>query len=152
MLTIMPMFIGTSELLLIAALVLLLFGGKKLPEMMRGMGQGVKAFKDGMSDGTGEKPTEPQQAEAAIKEAGDKIPAEQKSQIEAIVAKLKAAKDAKDIAGIDAATQELQNMMGQAAQNMYGQPGAGAQGNAGAGQQNNGNNGEPQGVDFEEVK
>lgn len=50
----MPLFIGTSELLLIAALVLLLFGGKKLPEMMRGMGQGVKAFKDGMNDVTGE--------------------------------------------------------------------------------------------------
>jgi len=92
------------------------------------------------------------QVEKQLKEAGDKIPAEQKSQIEAIVAKLKAAKDAKDIAGIDAATQELQNMMGQAAQNMYGQPGAGAQGNPGAGQQSNNNSGEPQDVDFEEVK
>ena len=47
---IMPLFIGTSELLLIAALVLLLFGGKKLPEMMRGLGQGVKAFKEGMNE------------------------------------------------------------------------------------------------------
>ena len=62
---IMPLFIGTSELLLIAALVLLLFGGKKLPEMMRGMGQGVKAFKDGMNDITEEKPAE-QQGEAPI--------------------------------------------------------------------------------------
>ena len=42
--------IGTSELLLIAALVLLLFGGKKLPEMMKGLGQGVRSFKDGMKD------------------------------------------------------------------------------------------------------
>lgn len=42
--------IGTSELLLIAALVLLLFGGKKLPEMMKGLGQGVKSFKDGMKE------------------------------------------------------------------------------------------------------
>ena len=56
---IMPLFIGTSELLLIAALVLLLFGGKKLPEMMRGMGQGVKAFKDGMNTGEGEETKEP---------------------------------------------------------------------------------------------
>ena len=56
----MPLFIGTSELLLIAALVLLLFGGKKLPEMMRGMGQGVKAFKDGMNDVTGEGTTQQQ--------------------------------------------------------------------------------------------
>lgn len=51
---IVPLFIGTSELLLIAALVLLLFGGKKLPEMMRGMGKGVKAFKEGMNDNTDE--------------------------------------------------------------------------------------------------
>lgn len=46
------LMIGTSELLLIAALVLLLFGGKKLPEMMRGLGQGVKSFKDGMREVT----------------------------------------------------------------------------------------------------
>lgn len=47
-----PMMIGTSELLLIGALVLLLFGGKKLPEMMRGLGQGVRSFKDGMKEET----------------------------------------------------------------------------------------------------
>lgn len=46
----MLLMIGTSELLLIAALVLLLFGGKKLPEMMKGLGQGVRSFKDGMKD------------------------------------------------------------------------------------------------------
>lgn len=44
------LMIGTSELLLIAALVLLLFGGKKLPEMMKGLGQGVRSFKDGMKE------------------------------------------------------------------------------------------------------
>ena len=49
---VLPMMIGTSELLLIGALVLLLFGGKKLPEMMRGLGQGVRSFKDGMKEGT----------------------------------------------------------------------------------------------------
>ena len=38
------LMIGTSELLLIAALVLLLFGGKKLPEMMKGLGQGVRSL------------------------------------------------------------------------------------------------------------
>lgn len=48
------LMIGTSELLLIAALVLLLFGGKKLPEMMKGLGQGVRSFKDGMREGTDE--------------------------------------------------------------------------------------------------
>ena len=48
----LPMMIGTSELLLIGALVLLLFGGKKLPEMMRGLGEGVRSFKDGMNEAT----------------------------------------------------------------------------------------------------
>lgn len=42
---IVPMFIGTTELLIIALIALLLFGGKKLPELMRGLGQGVKEFK-----------------------------------------------------------------------------------------------------------
>lgn len=46
------MMIGTSEMLLIAALVLLLFGGKKLPEMMKGLGQGVRSFKEGMREET----------------------------------------------------------------------------------------------------
>lgn len=45
-----PLMIGTSELLLIVLLALLLFGGKKLPEMMRGLGQGVKSFKQGMNE------------------------------------------------------------------------------------------------------
>lgn len=44
------LFIGTTEMLLIAGVALLLFGGKKLPEMMRGMGQGVKEFKKGMHE------------------------------------------------------------------------------------------------------
>lgn len=42
---IVPMFIGTTEVLIIALIALLLFGGKKLPELMRGLGQGVKEFK-----------------------------------------------------------------------------------------------------------
>lgn len=45
-----PLFLGTTELLLIGGIALLLFGGKKLPEMMRGLGQGVKEFKKGMND------------------------------------------------------------------------------------------------------
>ena len=40
--------IGTQELLVIAIIVLLLFGGKKIPELMKGLGKGVKSFKDGM--------------------------------------------------------------------------------------------------------
>lgn len=47
-------FIGTTELLLISGLALLLVGGKKLPEMMRGLGKGVREFKDGMKEGSSE--------------------------------------------------------------------------------------------------
>lgn len=42
--------IGTQELLIICVIVLLLFGGKKIPELMKGLGKGVKSFKDGMND------------------------------------------------------------------------------------------------------
>ena len=42
--------IGTSELLLIVFALLLLFGGKKLPELMRGMGRGIRDFKDAVSE------------------------------------------------------------------------------------------------------
>ena len=41
--------IGWAEVLLIALIVLLLFGAKKIPELMKGLGKGVKSFKDGMS-------------------------------------------------------------------------------------------------------
>ena len=41
---------GTGEIIIIALVVLLLFGGKKIPELMRGIGKGVKSFKDGMND------------------------------------------------------------------------------------------------------
>ncbi len=40
--------LGTPEILLIVIVVLLLFGGKKIPELMKGIGKGVKSFKDGM--------------------------------------------------------------------------------------------------------
>lgn len=42
--------IGTPELILIVAAILLLFGGKKLPELMRGLGRGVKEFNDAKGD------------------------------------------------------------------------------------------------------
>lgn len=42
--------LGMQELLVIALVVLLLFGGSKIPELMRGLGKGVKSFKDGMND------------------------------------------------------------------------------------------------------
>lgn len=46
------LMIGSSELILIVAVVLLLFGGKKIPELMRGLGKGVRSFKDGMNETT----------------------------------------------------------------------------------------------------
>lgn len=42
--------IGTGEILLITLVVLLLWGGKKIPELMKGLGKGVKSFKDGMHE------------------------------------------------------------------------------------------------------
>lgn len=42
--------IGTQEILLIALVVLLFFGGKKIPEMMKGLGKGVRSFKEGMKE------------------------------------------------------------------------------------------------------
>lgn len=42
--------LGTGEIIIIALVILLLFGGKKIPELMRGLGKGVKSFKDGMHD------------------------------------------------------------------------------------------------------
>ena len=39
-----------QEIIVIALIVLLLFGGKKIPELMKGLGKGVKSFKDGMKE------------------------------------------------------------------------------------------------------
>lgn len=44
------MALGTTEIVLIVLAVVLLFGGKKIPELMKGVGQGVRSFKDGMKD------------------------------------------------------------------------------------------------------
>lgn len=46
--------IGATEIILICAVILLIFGGKKLPELMKGMGKGVKSFKEGMAEPTEE--------------------------------------------------------------------------------------------------
>jgi sec-independent protein translocase protein TatA len=48
--------IGMTEILIIALIVLLLFGGKKIPELMKGLGKGVSSFKKGMNDITDEDP------------------------------------------------------------------------------------------------
>lgn len=52
------MHIGITEIIIIALIVLLLFGGKKIPELMKGLGKGVKSFKDGMKEDDDEKKDE----------------------------------------------------------------------------------------------
>jgi len=49
------MNLGPTEIILILVVVLLMFGGKKIPELMRGLGRGVKEFKDGKDGVTHEK-------------------------------------------------------------------------------------------------
>ena len=44
--------LGPTEIILIVALILLLFGGKKIPELMRGLGKGMKEFKDAQKEDT----------------------------------------------------------------------------------------------------
>jgi sec-independent protein translocase protein TatA len=46
--------LGMQEILVIALIILLLFGGKKIPELMKGLGKGVKSFKEGMNEVTGQ--------------------------------------------------------------------------------------------------
>ncbi len=45
-----PLMIGTWEVVALVALFVLLFGGKKIPELMKGIGKGVKSFKEGMNE------------------------------------------------------------------------------------------------------
>ena len=115
------------------------------------------------------------QTEKQLKEYGDKLPADKKSEIESALAKLKNAHQAKDIAGIDAAMNEMNAIWQKASEEMYRNSGAqgGPQGgfdpnnmgggfgggfqggNPGQGSQNNGNGGNDDNVtdaDFEEVK
>lgn len=61
-----PLFIGglgMQEVLLIALVVLLFFGGKKIPELMKGLGKGVRSFKEGMNDMGKEIEEEPEKKE-----------------------------------------------------------------------------------------
>lgn len=62
--------LGMQEILVIAFIILLLFGGKKIPEMMQGLGRGVKSFKDGMN-GNGNLPPDPSPEERGDKNGND---------------------------------------------------------------------------------
>ena len=100
------------------------------------------------------------QTEKQLKEFGDKLPADKKGPIEAALEKLKEAHKVQDLAGIDAATTELNAVFQAASQEMYnaasaqGGPGAqaGPQSNPGGSQQGPKSDGEVTDVDFEEVK
>ena len=63
--------LGTTEMLLIAFVVLLLFGGKKIPELMKGLGKGVKSFKDGM-EGMEEELKKPSEKASPVDQAEKK--------------------------------------------------------------------------------
>lgn len=66
------LFIGTTELLLIAGVALLIFGGKKIPELMKGLGKGVKSYKEGLNEPLDtEEPEKKADEEETQPEAGD---------------------------------------------------------------------------------
>ena len=52
--------LGAGEIIIVALVILLLFGGKKIPELMKGLGKGVRSFKDGINDIEKEINAEPQ--------------------------------------------------------------------------------------------
>ena len=62
---IQPLFLGLGmpELIVILIVLLLLFGAKKIPELMKGAGKGVRAFKDGMKEVTTDETTEEEKKE-----------------------------------------------------------------------------------------
>jgi molecular chaperone DnaK len=95
------------------------------------------------------------QTEKQVKEFGDKLPADKKEPIEAAIAKLKEAHKAQDLAAIDTATTELNEIFHKASEEMYKQSGdaqAQPQGQAQEGPSANAGKEEVQDVDFEEVK
>ena len=58
------LFIGTTEIIIIAVVIVLLFGAKKIPELMKSLGKGVKSFRDGMNDTEQPKNDEPKKEDS----------------------------------------------------------------------------------------
>lgn len=61
-------WLGTPEIILIVLAIILLFGGKKIPELMRGLGKGVKEFKEGVTDPEKENSEEKKKTDDSKKE------------------------------------------------------------------------------------
>ncbi len=80
MLNMVLLFIGTTEIIVIGGIALLIFGGKKLPELMRGLGKGVKEFKEGMKDVKEEINSDGQPQESSDQEQSRQTPQEQKNE------------------------------------------------------------------------
>ncbi|MGL4585074.1 MAG: twin-arginine translocase TatA/TatE family subunit [Flavobacterium sp.] len=55
--------VGPWQIVLVVALALLLFGGKKIPELMRGLGSGIKEFKDATKDDTAQQTTKKEETQ-----------------------------------------------------------------------------------------
>lgn len=72
--------IGGMEIIVIGAAILLIFGGKKLPELMKGMGKGVKSFKAGMAEPTEEEMN--RMVEEEVRRRADAQLQEQSNQLE----------------------------------------------------------------------
>lgn len=75
-----PCMIGATEIILICAVILLIFGGKKLPELMKGMGKGIKSFKEGMNEPTEEEMN--RRVEEEVQRRADEQMNKQTSQLE----------------------------------------------------------------------
>lgn len=58
---ILPLMIGAPQIILIVIVILLLFGGRKIPELMRGLGSGIKEFKDASKDDESDKKKVPEE-------------------------------------------------------------------------------------------
>jgi len=65
---ILPLMIGAPQIILIVVIILLLFGGRKIPELMRGLGSGIKEFKDASKD----------EEDGTTENNGKKVPEENK--------------------------------------------------------------------------
>lgn len=66
--------IGTTEIILIVLAIVLLFGGKKIPELMKGIGKGMRSFKEGMNEIDNDIKDTPKKASAQKEESANEQP------------------------------------------------------------------------------